>query len=293
MSNNNNVLIPTQFPTFDETAYNQKGILGSLFSRLYNSILQPGLSWLNNGSLNKTFSKQQDNICPFKKIVIVGVHGWFPMKVILSVVGQPVGTSAKFVSMMKEAVCDHFSLSLHDDGDGDGDVKKKGSPSSPSIQCIELVHQGKILDRVETHLKQLEPHAPVLKEADLVLFVTHSQGVPVSTLVLSQLIKDGLLCSGSAKQRVGVLAMAGIHHGPFPAIRESMVVKYFEADPARELFEFNDPESAVSKMYQSAAAHVLESGVRISCIAGWLDQVKWEISRRGRICISLTILLYM
>ena len=172
--------------------------------------------------------------------------------------GQPTGTSAKFAAMMKQVLLENYTVS-----------------EDAVIETIELVCQGKIMDRVESHLKYLEPLVPKLQQADLVLFVTHSQGVPVSTMVLAQLIKDDILASPNHRksQRIGILAMAGIHHGPFPAIKESMVVKYFEASPARELFDFNDPESTCSKEYVSAAMLVLSHGVRICCVAGWFDQV--------------------
>jgi hypothetical protein len=55
-----------------------------------------------------------------KKVVIIGVHGWFPGSILRRVLGDPVGTSSKFATMMGFAVVKQFkekygiSLSHHD-----------------------------------------------------------------------------------------------------------------------------------------------------------------------------------
>ena len=43
-----------------------------------------------------------------KRIAIVGVHGWFPARMLNSVIGEPTGTSVKFASMMEQAVRGFF-----------------------------------------------------------------------------------------------------------------------------------------------------------------------------------------
>ncbi|KAJ1978728.1 hypothetical protein H4R34_003091, partial [Dimargaris verticillata] len=41
---------------------------------------------------------------PMKNVVIIGVHGWFPMKVVSRILGEPTGTSSKFCEMMYESL---------------------------------------------------------------------------------------------------------------------------------------------------------------------------------------------
>jgi hypothetical protein len=67
--------------------------------------------------------------------------------------------------------------------------------------------------------------------------------------------------------------MAGISHGPFPHLRSSIVVRYIEEDPARELFDFNLADSFISVTYLSAVQRLLNSGVRITTVGSWNDQV--------------------
>jgi hypothetical protein len=74
-------------------------------------------------------------------------------------------------------------------------------------------------------------------------------------------------------QRIGILAMAGISHGPFPFLKGNLIVRWFEADAAQELFEFMDSESHISKRYREALRTVLTSGVRFTVVASLEDQV--------------------
>ena len=67
--------------------------------------------------------------------------------------------------------------------------------------------------------------------------------------------------------------MAGIFHGPFPPLRKNLVVQYVEADAARQLFDLNDPDSKVSHLLAESLNKVLQSGINITCVASWLDQV--------------------
>lgn len=75
------------------------------------------------------------------------------------------------------------------------------------------------------------------------------------------------------RQRVCIMAMAGITHGPFPPLKHSVVVKYFEADAARQLFSFNDSSSQISVATAAAIRSVLDAGVRVFAVGSWYDQV--------------------
>ncbi|OMJ28782.1 hypothetical protein AYI69_g1736 [Smittium culicis] len=275
-----------------------------------------------------------------KKVVIIGIHGWFPNKLVQMVAGEPTGRSEKFCDKMKSSMLDYL---LEEHG-----IEFEES----SLVVMPLVAQGKIEFRVEKLLDQLifydeveeiecsEPppesnnikkekikiieksratsslqkstkgipnfekidkkirsdsvtesinslnfnklpidtavpnkkeRVKLISEADTVLVVTHSQGTPVSVLVLDRLIELGIV--KPRKQRVGMLAMAGINHGPFPGLKDNVVIKYIEHDAARELFLFNDPTSDLVMVYISALGAILQKGVRLVCVASWVDEV--------------------
>ncbi|KAI8883087.1 hypothetical protein K501DRAFT_185368 [Backusella circina FSU 941] len=195
-----------------------------------------------------------------KRIVIVGVHGWFPMKLVRSVVGEPTGTSAKFCEQMTVAVKTFFKntyeLELPDE----------------AIVSIPLQYEGKVLDRVERLYNMLtNEYKESIESANVILWTTHSQGTPVSTILLRKLIEDEII--HIKRQPICMLAMAGISHGPFPSLKGNILVKYFEADAARELFEFMDSDSAISIQYREAMAFILQNNIKTVLVGSMQDQV--------------------
>jgi len=260
-------------PTFEEFARNKP-------RRNPNSIVQQALHAVNSyffppdKSLEGTLPKWLDEITrsslDVKRIAIIGVHGWFPVtaRLVRAVVGEPTGTSPKFCDMMAKAILGYLS--------------KHGIilPSN-AITCIPLEGEGTISTREELLHKNLlhnKTWCEALSMADVVFVATHSQGTPVSTILLSRLIKEKLV--HPKRQRICMLAMAGISHGPFPYLKESYLVKYYvgvgrghDADAARELFEFMDSDSLVCKKYRESLNAIIQCGVKIVYVASMDDQV--------------------
>lgn len=227
------------------------------------------------------------------RIAIIGIHGWYPMKILQKVVGTP-SSSDRYVQKMSTQIEDHYT--------------KVGTPlPSSSILKIPLEGEGKIMDRanlfytiirdkycgfetpqmpstsytrnnkdnkifpsssssfpnVATSSLLSDESAYTLREVDHIYIVAHSQGAPVAILLLDRLIQSGLVSiskndigspdkppgpklfsstpeNGGKSQKVTILSMAGILHGPFPQLGKSLFVQYIEAESSRELFELND-----------------------------------------------------
>ncbi|KAF9419846.1 hypothetical protein BGZ94_009285 [Podila epigama] len=201
-----------------------------------------------------------------RKVVIFGIHGWFPTKLVRTVIGEPTGTSKKFCDEMELALKDYLRIHNVDIPEED-------------ITLIPLEGEGKVLDRVDILYNNLirNPswrHATA--NADLVLVATHSQGTPTSIMLVARLIQEGLLrvdMDDPRMQRIGILTMAGISHGPFPFLKGNLIVRWFEAEAAGELFEFMDSESTIARRYREGLKVVLSSGVRLTCVASLEDQV--------------------
>ncbi|KAF9472217.1 hypothetical protein BDN70DRAFT_887238 [Pholiota conissans] len=277
----------------------------------------------------------QDTLRGCRRVVVIGVHGWFPGAMIRSVLGEPTGTSTKFANMMEQALR-AFEIA--------NDV------SFDKVTKIPLEGDGTIAKRVDklyANLQANDEWMSDLHDADAVLVATHSQGCVVSTHLLERLVRDGhivtrtppssehsnsstpdaspipardheaAVAAGSAAsldagggmaslavalglsspptqgdfeedgsasslrkrkvQRVCVLALCGIHLGPLRYLSSSTLVgpylQYFESTAARELFEFQNTESAVSKAYVSALNTVLDYGIKILYVASLNDQV--------------------
>ncbi|KAJ2473082.1 hypothetical protein GGI02_001133 [Coemansia sp. RSA 2322] len=268
------------------------------------------------------------------KIAVIGVHGWFPTRMVQMFSGEPTGKSEKFCVMMRDALKEYLQESHGVD------------IQTSDISLFPLVGEGRIEDRVELLLSQItdaedppaqqqpangrkrssdssrpasgldvaspaadskanpqtnartptssssdasiqaakqsamiaevlmperKRRAETLKAADTVFVVTHSQGAPVSAMLIERMIELELI--DPHRQRVGMLAMAGISHGPLPYLKDNVVIRYIESEAARELFELMDPSSPQSQRYVGALSTILHKGVRLICIGSWVDEV--------------------
>lgn len=183
-----------------------------------------------------------------KRALTIGVHGYFPAPLIRSVLGQPTGTSIRFSNMAAEAIRKYTA----DHG------------YTCEIEKIALEGEGRISERVDLLWKLLLNWMEEIRKADFILVACHSQGVPVSIMLVAKLISFG--CVNAS--RVGVCAMAGVNMGPFSSYRSRWI-----SGSAGELFDFELPFSMVSKEYETALKRALDFGVRISYIGSIDDQL--------------------
>ncbi|KAI8344310.1 hypothetical protein BC941DRAFT_458378 [Chlamydoabsidia padenii] len=146
------------------------------------------------------------------------------------------------------------------------------SENTTTITSIPLEGEGKVEDRVNKLYANLIHHSEWLEAvsmADVILWATHSQGTPVSAMLMHRLLERGHI--HTHRQSVGMLAMAGISHGPFPVLKGSLI--YFEADAARELFEFMDSESDISKKFRTSLTYIMQRGIKLTLVGSMQDQV--------------------
>ncbi|KAI1815862.1 hypothetical protein GGS20DRAFT_540981 [Poronia punctata] len=186
-----------------------------------------------------------------KKAIAIGVHGLFPASYLRPMIGQPTGTSIRFANHCAEAIRRW--------------TESNGS-SGCEIQKIALEGDGKIAERVDNLWKLLLNWIDQIKNADLIVFACHSQGVPVGIMLLAKLIDLGIL----THSRIGVCAMAGVSLGPFPDYKSGMGILM---GSAAELWQFGNPDSAVSKRYENALKTVIDYGGRITYIGSIDDQL--------------------
>ncbi|KZS95642.1 hypothetical protein SISNIDRAFT_452293, partial [Sistotremastrum niveocremeum HHB9708] len=235
-------------------------------------------------SRKKPRLERPDVLRSCKRVVCIGVHGWFPSWMLRTLTGEPTGTSSKFASMMTssvEAYAEEHGFALQ------------------KVTTIPLEGEGKIADRVQklySSLTSNEAWMEDIHEADVIFVVAHSQGAVVSTEILDKLITDGHVRTpatihaassatvGGAEivmennpQHLCCLALCGIHLGPLVYLSESSFaqpyLQYFESAAALELFEFNDTGSDVFKTYTASLNTVLQHGVKFVYVASLNDQV--------------------
>lgn len=183
-----------------------------------------------------------------KKAIAIGIHGFFPSAIFQKILGQPTGTSIRFSNSAAQAIKNWT--------DGRG--------YECEIEKIALEGEGFIADRVDTLWKLLLNWVEHLRQADFIMVACHSQGVPVAIMLVAKLIAFG--CVSGA--RIGVCAMAGINLGPFAEYKSRIF-----GGSALELFDFGNPSSKVSQMYQHALEEVLRFGTRIVYVGSIDDQL--------------------
>ncbi|KAL8735958.1 MAG: hypothetical protein Q9166_000520 [cf. Caloplaca sp. 2 TL-2023] len=183
-----------------------------------------------------------------KRALTIGVHGYFPAPLIRSVLGQPTGTSIRFA--------DGAANAIHKWTEAQG--------YSCEIEKVALEGEGKILERVNVLWKLLLNWTDNIRRADFIMVACHSQGVPVAIMLIAKLIEFG--CIQDA--RIGICAMAGVNLGPFVDYKSRWI-----GGSARELFEFAQPDSEVSKDYNAALERILKSGVKIAYVGSIDDQL--------------------
>lgn len=123
-----------------------------------------------------------------KRALAIGVHGLFPANYLRPMIGQPTGTSLKFAN--------HCAEGIRRWADSHG-------CESCEIEKVALEGEGKIGERVENLWKLLLNWIEQIRKADLIVLACHSQGVPVTIMLLAKLIELGIVTDA----RIGVCAM--------------------------------------------------------------------------------------
>ncbi|KAI0632593.1 hypothetical protein C8Q77DRAFT_1058430 [Trametes polyzona] len=243
--------------------------------------------------LPKAFDVLGEQLNPYMlnggcRVVVIGVAGWSPGAVTRTLAGGLPSSSSKFVNMTAQALeqfaDEHgfkFKKITRMPLEGDGTIRKKVS-------------------RVYNHLVNNEEWMEDLHAADVIFVASHSQGAIISTHLVDRLIEDGhiltarsvdvlaksaasITAGGAAAvpatqaQKVCLLALCGIHLGPLRYLKTSSLlqpyIQYVENAAARELFEFQDTESKLSKNYIGALRNVMDHGAKVVYIASLNDQV--------------------
>ena len=231
------------------------------FKRTYRAVESPSLlqqlgRLLNYNKLPKptqvTLLRDPPRV---KKALAIGVHGYFPAPLIRTVLGQPTGTSIRFANSAADAI----QRWVQDHG------------YSCEVEKVALEGEGRIAERIDLLWKLMLNWIEEIRKADFVMIACHSQGVPVTMMLVAKLIAFG--CVNAA--RIGVCAMAGVNLGPFADYKSRWI-----SGSAGELFDFARPDSAVSRDYEAALDTALRFGVRIVYVGSIDDQlVSLEVSQ--------------
>lgn len=229
-------------------------------------ILSSSLAKLGLVHNTKVFRTSPSRI---RKAVVIGVHGYFPARMTRAILGEPTGTSIKFMDEAATAL----------------DAWAKAHGEEVSIEKIALEGEGRVNHRVQTLYNLLLNWLSSLREADFVVFAVHSQGAVVTVHLLSKLIEEKILKS---KQRIGILSMAGVCLGPMPGMDQKMLMKAvtaIEHDSLTELFQLQRPDSSLAIQFRKDFAAVLKFGVKTVLLGSVDDQL---VPLYSALCTNIT-----
>lgn len=196
-----------------------------------------------------------------KKVVVIGVHGFLPIKLVKTLIGQSTGNSIAFVNVAARAV-----QSWLRENNSSFDV------ANYDIQTIALEGEGKINERVEKLFKLLTNWRSILEESDFIFMVSHSQGVPVAIQLLAELLD---LLEFAPQRRIGFLSMAGIINGPYNDLDTKIVTRAYtprEREIIGEIFELQKSNSPTSLQLDQSMRKLIQHNVKISLAGSINDQ---------------------
>ncbi|ODQ80603.1 hypothetical protein BABINDRAFT_160859 [Babjeviella inositovora NRRL Y-12698] len=192
-----------------------------------------------------------------KSAVVIGIHGFFPIKMVRSLIGQPTGTSVRFATEGTRAL----------------QVWAKQQGIVMDIQSIALEGEGRILERAENLHKLLDNWIQLIRSCDFLFFCSHSQGVPVAIHILARLLEAGDLESVA---KIGMINMAGICMGPFAGMDAKIVVRVYstlENDILHDFFDLQDAKSEQSQKLLGSLEVLLRHNVKVTFTGSVNDQL--------------------
>jgi len=135
-----------------------------------------------------------------RKVLAIGVHGYFPIPLLQkgkswmprkherviniecgAVLGPPTGTSIRFAIGAAKAI----------------EAWTRSHNQLCEVEKIALEGEGLVADRVDTLWKLLLKWIDQIRQADFIMFACHSQGVPVTMMLIAKLLQFDCISSNS------------------------------------------------------------------------------------------------
>lgn len=200
-----------------------------------------------------------------KKIVVIGIHGFLPLKMVKTLIGESTGSSARFVEEANKAVRSWLKIFS----------KGKEAEEEFDIQNISLDGKGKIEERVEKLYKLLENWKDTISSCDFLFVVSHSLGTPISIHLLAKLLDLSFNPHVNPRKKVGLLCMSGMFMGPFTGLDSKLIIRAFtshENEIINELFEFQKQNSHQSVKLIESLKFLMNHNVKVTLAASIDDQ---------------------
>ena len=206
------------------------------------------------------YAKVQNKKQKIKKVVIIGVHSFLPIKMVKTLIGQSTGSSVNIVEEATKAM----ESWLHENGTSNLDYE---------IQTIALDGEGVIKDRVDKLFRLLDNWIDIITGCDFLFVASHSLGTPVAIHLLAKLLEH-YAHIGSHK-KIGLLSMSGIYLGPIAGLNSKLVIRAYssvENQILNELFELQRPNSEMSLRLIESMQTLVHHNVKLTFCGTIEDQ---------------------
>ncbi|GMG55606.1 unnamed protein product [Ambrosiozyma monospora] len=191
-----------------------------------------------------------------KKAVVIGIHGFYPVKFTRGLLGESTHTAQEITQRAAKQL--HRWSEFND--------------VPLDIETIALEGYGKVLERASYALQLLENWMDSISGCDYLIIASHSQGVPIAINVTSRLINAGYLAN---VEKIGLINVSGICLGPFSGLDSKLPIKgfsNFEKEILLEIFDFQDPESELSCELRRHLRVLVNRNVKLTFVGSMNDQ---------------------
>lgn len=188
-----------------------------------------------------------------KKIVVITVHNFLPVKLVRALTGEYTGNAIGYAKLATKAIKTWM---------------KQNNPEYKEedigIESIAIDGQGKIATCVEDSLQLLRNYTKELNDCDFIYVVGYGTSSPIAISILAELLSQNHnLC----KKRIGVLSMSGNLMGPVPSKFSKIVYRAYtqlENDIVREVFEYEKKSCSLSRKLTESIRFLLAQNVKFT-----------------------------
>ncbi|KAI5963363.1 hypothetical protein KGF57_001308 [Candida theae] len=188
-----------------------------------------------------------------RKIVVISVHNFLPVKLVRALIGEYTGTAIGYGKLATKALRTWL---------------KQNNPEyredEYTIDCISIDGQGKVATCVADSILLLGNYIKELNECDFIYVVGYGTSSPIAINIMAELLSQNhQLC----RKRIGILSMSGNLMGPVPSKFSKIVYRAYtplENEITREVFEYEKKDSVLSRKLTESVKFLLDQNVKFT-----------------------------
>lgn len=188
-----------------------------------------------------------------KKIVVISVHNFLPVKLVRALIGEYTGNAIGYAKLATKAIKTWMKQNNPEYQEDEVD-----------IISIALDGQGRASTSVDDALRLLRNYTKELNESDFIYVVGYGTSSPIAINLLAELLSQNHhLC----RKRIGVLSMSGNLMGPVSSKFTKIVYRAYtqlENDIVREVFDYSKNDHPLSRKLTESIRFLVDQNVKFT-----------------------------